>query len=139
MIVLDTNIISEAFALHPNYSGFTWMDQQDPGALFLTAITISELVYGTELLADGRRKQALALRISAIVTEYEGRRLPFEEEAAYIYGYISAKRKKSGHAMETKDAQIAAICLAHKATLATRNVKDFEGLDLALINPFEER
>jgi predicted nucleic acid-binding protein len=71
------------------------------------------------------------------VDEYAGRRLVFDDKAAYIYGSITAKRKHAGHPMETKDAMIAAICLSHGATLATRNVRDFEGLDLPLINPFE--
>ena len=74
----------------------------------------------------------------AIVDAFEGRKLAFGDEAAYIDGLISAHRRKIGHPIETKDAQIAAIRLSHGAMLATRNVKDFEGLDLRLVNPFEE-
>ena len=136
MIVLDTNIISESFDGRIHSPVFDWLDAHD-GDLFLTSITIAELVYGAELLAEGKRKRAFQDRIDQIVSDYEGHRLAFGDEAAYLYGLISAKRKKAGHAMETKDAMIAAICLSHGATLATRNVKDFEGLDLPLINPFE--
>jgi predicted nucleic acid-binding protein len=137
MIVLDTNVISELFDGRVQSPVIGWLDLHDIEDLFLTSITIAELVYGAELLAEGKRKRAFQERIDAIVDEYDGRRLAFADEAAYLYGLISAKRKKAGHAMETKDAMIAAICLSHGATLATRNVRDFEGLDLPLINPFE--
>jgi predicted nucleic acid-binding protein len=138
VIVLDTNVISECFDGRLKNPVFDWLDRHDPQMLFLTSITISELVFGAELLADGKRKQAFRDRIDRIVDEYEGRRLAFGDEAAYLYGMLSARRRKAGHSIETKDAQIAAICLSHGATLATRNVKDFEGLDLPLVNPFEE-
>jgi len=138
MIVLDTDIMSEAFGGKRSDRVFDWLDRQDRGDLYLTSITVAELVYGAELLPDGKRKQALRNRIDDVVSEYQGRRLAFGDEAAYIYGYISAKRKNAGHAIETKDAMIAAICLFHGATLATRNVRDFDGLDLRLVNPFEE-
>jgi predicted nucleic acid-binding protein len=137
MIVLDTNVISELFDGRSRSPVLDWLDLYDISDLFLTSITIAELVYGAELLPEGKRKRAFQQRIDAIVDEYDGRRLVFGNEAAYLYGLISAKRKKAGHAMETKDAQIAAICLFHGATLATRNIRDFEGLDLPLINPFE--
>lgn len=138
MIVLDTNVISESFDGRGDNRVFDWLDGQDIGDLYLTSITVAELVYGAELLPEGKRKQAFRSRIDDIVNEYRGRRLAFGDEAAYIYGHISARRKNAGHAIETKDAQIAAICLFHGATLATRNIRDFEGLDLRLVNPFEE-
>lgn len=138
MIVLDTNIISELFGGRLTSPVYDWLDSQADTDLFLTSITIAELVYGAELLPDGRRKQTFRERIDAIVDDYEGRRLGFGDDAAYLYGMISARRKSQGHSMETKDAMIAAICLSQGAALATRNVKDFEGLDLHLINPFEE-
>lgn len=138
MIVLDTNIISEAFDGRHAERVFDWLDRQRADDLHLTSITIAELVYGAELLPEGKRKRTFQGRIDEIVDEYEGRRLAFGDEAAYLYGFISARRRNAGHAMETKDAMIAAICLSHGAILATRNVRDFEGLDLPLINPFEE-
>jgi predicted nucleic acid-binding protein len=138
MIVLDTNVISELFEGRQAQSVYDWLDRQDSDALFLTSILIAELVYGAELLPDGKRKQGFAAKIDAIVDDFEGRRLGFGDEAAYLYGAISAKRRKLGRPIETKDAMIAAICLLHGATLATtRNVRDFEGLDFPLINPFE--
>jgi hypothetical protein len=138
MIVLDTNVIFETFGGRGSDQVFGWLDEQNSKDLYLTSITVAELVHGAELLPEGKRKQAFRSRIDDIVSEYRGRRLAFGDEAAYIYGYVSARRKNAGHAIETKDAQIAAICLFHGATLATRNVKDFQGLDLRIVNPFEE-
>ena len=137
MIVLDTNVISELFDDRKDNGVFDCLDRHDEAGLYITAITIAELVFGAELLAEGRRKQAFRTRIDQIVEDFEGRRLSFGDEAGYLYGALSAKRKKAGRAIETKDAMIAAICLQHGATLATRNTKDFEGLDLKLVNPFE--
>lgn len=88
-------------------------------------------------MADRKRKAALIAELDAIEAEFSGRVLGFSSNAAHQYGIIAAQRHKIGRRMETKDAMIAAICLANGATLATRNTKDFEGLDLKLINPFE--
>jgi predicted nucleic acid-binding protein len=137
MIVLDTNVISEVFDGRKDNGIFDWLDRHDQAGLYITAITVAELVFGAELLAEGKRKQAFRTRIDQIVEDFEGRRLGFGDEAAYLYGVLSARRRNMGRAMETKDAMIAAICLQHGAMLATRNTKDFEGLDLKLVNPFE--
>jgi predicted nucleic acid-binding protein len=137
MIVLDTNVISELFGGREARQVLAWLDQFELADLFLTSVAIAELVYGAELLPDGRRKDGFRQRIDEIVSAYEGRRPAFADEAAYFYGAISARRRNAGRTIETKDAMIAAICMAHGGTLATRNIKDFAGLDLALVNPFE--
>jgi toxin FitB len=137
MIVLDTNVISELFDGRRDNGIFDWLDRHDAEGLYITVIAVAELVFGAELLPEGKRKHAFRQKIDQIVEDFEGRRLGFGDEAAYLYGAISARRKNAGHTMETKDAMIAAICLHHGATLATRNTKDFEGLDLKLVNPFE--
>ncbi len=106
--------------------------------VFLTSITIAEIHFGLNLLDPGRRRDSLTRIFTDIEEEFAGRILSFSVRMAPIYGRIAAQRQKAGRHIETKDAMIAAICLFHGATLATRNVKDFEGLDLALVNPFEE-
>ena len=137
MIVLDTNIVSELQGRLHSERILSWLDGFAAEAVFLTAITVGEVRFGLELLADGRRKMALLVELEAIETEFSGRVLGFSSNAAHQYGIISACCHKVGRRMEMKDAMIAAICLANGATLATRNTKDFEGLDLKLINPFE--
>lgn len=138
MIVLDTNVISEMQGRTHSERVLTWLDAYDVETLFLTTITVAEMRYGLELLDDGRRKTALISDFSRIESEFTGRMLGFSLSAAYSYGLLAAERRKAGRPMETKDAMIAAICLANGATLATRNTRDFEGLDLKLVNPFED-
>jgi predicted nucleic acid-binding protein len=137
VIILDTNVISELFDGRKDNGIYEWLDRHDGAGLYITSITVADLVFGAELLPTGKRKQTFRQRIDEIVDDFEGRRLGFGDEAAYLYGALSARRRTAGHIVETKDAMIAAICLQHGATLATRNTKDFEGLDLKLVNPFE--
>ncbi|MBB4193615.1 hypothetical protein GGE45_003379 [Rhizobium aethiopicum] len=138
MIVLDTNVISELQGRTHSERILNWLDGYDVDTLFLTTISIGEMRYGLELLDDGRRKTALISDFNRIESEFAGRILGFSISAANRYGLLAATRRKAGRPVETKDAMIAAICLATGATLATRNTSDFEGLDLKLVNPFED-
>lgn len=137
MIVLDTNVISELFDGRTDNRAFDRLDRHEAEELYITSIAIAEAVFGIELLDAGKRKQAFRQKVDLIVEDFEDRRLSFGDEAAYLYGVLSATRRKVGRALETRDAMIAAICMQHGATLATRNTKDFQGLDLMLVNPFE--
>lgn len=137
MIILDTNVVSELQGR--KYSDYVvdWLRGYEIEILFMTTITIAEMRYGFELLEPGRRRSELTAALDGIQSEFLGRILGFSIQSAQHYGVVKAHRQKIGRPMETKDAMIAAICLSHGATLATRNVKDFEGLDLRLVNPFE--
>lgn len=138
MIVLDTNIISEAFTRTGLDSKVrAWLNAQEPTALFVPTIAFAELWFGAYLVREPERRDQLLRRIKDVRQDYAGRILVFDEIAAERYGRITAMRKLAGRPVETKDAMIAAICMAHDATLATRNVRDFAGLDLRLVNPFE--
>ncbi|ANL32571.1 type II toxin-antitoxin system VapC family toxin [Rhizobium phaseoli] len=138
MIVLDTNVISELQGRTHSERILNWLDAHDVESLFLTTIAVAEMRYGLELLDDGRRKATLTSDFKRIESEFAGRILGFSLSAANRYGLLGAQLRKARRPMETKDAMIAAICLANGATLATRNTRDFEGLDLKLLNPFED-
>ncbi len=137
MIVLDTNIISDAFSRGRDQKVLNWLNAQEPASLFLSTIVFSELYFGAYLVREKVRREGLLQSISRIKAEYSGRILIFGDVSSELYGRIAASRQLNGRPIETKDAMIAAICLAHDATLATRNVRDFAGLDLKLVNPFE--
>lgn len=137
MILLDTNVISEAFSRSPSEQMMNWLNAQESSVLFLPTIVFSELYFGAYLVIDERRQESLLQAIGRVRGEYEGRILGFGESAAEAYGRIAAAARRNGRPIETKDAMIAAICLVHGATLATRNMRDFEQLDLRLVNPFE--
>jgi toxin FitB len=138
MIVLDTNVFSELKGRKHSERLIAWLDGFLMPEVFLTTITLAETRYGLGLLPEGARKEQLTQTYRLLEEEFEPRVLPFSTVAAFRYGDISARRHRSGRPIETKDAMIAAICLVHGATLATRNTKDFEGLDLRLVNPFED-
>lgn len=140
MILLDTNIISELMRPEPNYAVIEWLDKQVAEQLFLPAIVKAEIETGIAILDDGKRKQALLKAAEFIFIHFTNRCLPFDAKTASHYASIIAFAKKQGRPMSVEDAQIAAIAIQHTATLATRNVTDFDFLvDLRLINPFDDK
>ena len=137
MIVLDTNVVSDSFSKRPSEIVLNWMNKQELQRLFLSTVVLAELYFGAYLVQDRSRQQGLLQSIGGIRDEFAGRILGFGQAMAERYGQITAHRRLAGRPIETKDAMIAAICLVNDATLATRNVRDFDGLDLKLVNPFE--
>lgn len=138
MILLDTNIISENFRPRPNPAVLAWIDAQPASALFICAPVLAELRFGAERLAPGRNQTNLRSAIDRIESSYfRGRILPLDAAAAAQYGRVAATRERMGRRIEQMDALIAAIALAQRAVLATRDLGDFSDIGLELINPFE--
>lgn len=138
MIVVDTNIISELSKPHPDQTALLWFDHADPFELHISDVTVMELIYGAEryrIRHGSDRYYKIAWDL--IEGKFHGHILNVEKEAFASAGRIRARREMGGRMMSTQDAMIAAICMQHGATLATRNTKDFQGLDLTLVNPFE--
>ena len=138
MIVLDTNVISELMRQHGEPRVVAWVDDQQAGAVYLTAVTTAELRYGVARLPDGRRKTELADRIQLTLEEdFTARILAFDDAAAAHYADIVTHREQRGLAISMADAQIAAICRHHGAELATRNTKDFALTGIGIIDPWQ--
>lgn len=138
MIVLDTNVISELMRPHGEPRVVAWVDDQQAGAVYLTAVTTAELRYGVARLPDGRRKTELADRIQlALEEDFTGRILAFDDDAAAHYADIVTHREQRGLAISMADAQIAAICRHHGAELATRNTKDFALTGVGIVDPWQ--
>jgi predicted nucleic acid-binding protein len=138
MIVLDTNVLSEAWRPKPSAKVLGWMRSQPATGLFTTTITEAELYYGIALLPDGRRRRTLETAIRLIFTEdLAGRVLPFDSAAAREYADIAATRRRAGRPMPEADAQIAAIARSRGAALATRNTDDFADCGLTVISPWD--
>ena len=138
MIILDTNVISELARQVPDAGVLTWLDSLETSTVATTAVTAAELRYGVARLPDGHRKQELTLVIRGILTEdFHGRVLPFDERASARYAEIVAGRERIGRPIGVADAQIAAICDDSDATLATRNIADFEETGIELIDPWK--
>ena len=140
MIVLDTNVLSEALRPRPADAVKRWMEEQPSTSLFTTSICQAEILYGLALLPNGRRRSALQRVVAAIFEEeFLGRVLPFDSRAAEAFAQISAKRRTLGRPIAVFDAQIAAIARSHSAAVATRNVDDFSQCDLKVVNPWEQQ
>lgn len=138
MIVLDTNVVSEMMRPAPDPSVLNWLNTQIAEELWLNSVVVSELLFGIARLPAGARKRQLADTFAAMLSEdFAGRVLPFDLEAAVIYAQLAAGCEAKGRPVAMADGQISAICLAQGATLATRNLKHFEGLGLGLVNPWD--
>lgn len=138
MIVVDTNVLSEL--MKPQASGIVvaWIAAQEREAVFVTAVTLAEISYGLEIMPPGRRRDAhqqLADEIFDI--DFADRMLSFDRRAAREFAGIVGGRRRAGRPIQPLDAQIAAIARAHRMAVATRNVEDFAGCGVDLINPWE--
>lgn len=138
MTILDTNVVSELMRSEPERTVLQWFDTALAEDLYVTTITMAEVLYGIELLAVGKRREALeaaAERLFGVV--FADHILSFEQAAARAFSLISSSRRKGGKPISDFDAQIAAVARAHGATLATRDTDDFEGCVVRLVNPWE--
>lgn len=137
MIALDTNVISELMREDPAADVVAWVDRHPPDEVFVTAVTAAELLYGVARLPDGRRKTILTHKIRELLDDdFDGQMLAFDRHAASFYAQIVASRERNGRLISMPDAQIAAMCRAHDAGLATRNVKDFADTGVTVVDPW---
>ena len=137
MILLDTNVISELWRPKRNMDVERWVDAQPTLTLFISSITLAELHFGVSRLPEGGRKNLLSNAIEKMVTDtFVQRILPFDARCARAFGQMKAERERLGRPIVFADAAIAATALTYGLTLATRNLRDFDGLGLALIDPF---
>jgi predicted nucleic acid-binding protein len=136
VIVLDTNVVSELMRPAPDARVVAWLRLQTPGGLTTTAVTIAELHYGIARLPKGRRATTLARALAKTLAAFPEQILPFDAAAATADGSIAATREAAGRPIAALDAEIAAICQTRSATLATRNVKDFDGCGIDTVDPW---
>jgi len=137
MILLDTNVLSELMKAKPAPEVVAWIDQQPAGQLYISAITVAEILYGIARLPDGKRKTSFADLARLMFDEdFAGRILPFDTEAASRYASLAAASEAKGRVADMADAQIAAIAALYDVPVATRNVRHFAHLGVSVINPW---
>ena len=139
MILLDTNVVSEAMKPSPARAVMDWLREQAMQQLAISAVTVAEIRYGLARLPQGSRRLDLEERFRVFVMRgFSNRVLPFDGATAEVYGDLVARRESLGKPIGAFDAMIAATARVAQARLATRDVGGFEDCGLDLINPWEQ-
>jgi predicted nucleic acid-binding protein len=136
-LLLDTNILSEVTKPRPEVRVMEWLDGLDEDRAFISVVSIAEIRRGVALMDNGRKRDALAEWLAEdLPRRFESRVIPVDEPVALAWGELmgSAKRRRRG--MSSMDGLITATAIAHDLTLATRNIKDFEGFGISLLDPW---
>ncbi len=137
MIVLDTNVLSELMRPAPSDVVLRWVADQPAASLFTTTVTQAEILFGLEILPQGRRRASLLAAAEQMFdTDFSGRVLPFDAAAAQEFALLAADRHRQGRPAGAFDVQVAAIARSRGAAVATRNVSDFEGFGAPVLNPW---
>lgn len=136
--LLDTNVISEWTKQRPDIRMIDWLAAADEDRVFISVMTLAEIRYGVERMAEGSRKAALSRWLeNDLPQRFEGRILAIDAAIADVCGRIMHKKLRRGAAPTVADSLLAATAQVYKLTLVTRNTKDFEKLDITLLNPWK--
>ncbi len=137
MIIIDTNVVSEPLRPEPERAVIDWLNAQEPETLYLTTVNLAELLAGIEAMPAGRRRNKLnTALVDRMMPLFEGRILPFDKGAAEAFARMDASARLAGNRISFADGAIAAIASANGFMLATRNVHDFKGTNIRIINPW---
>ena len=136
MIIVDTCVISEIAKPEPDRNVLTWFESTPEQELWLSVVTLGEIQRGAALLPKSKRRIRLEGWLEGLRAGFANRILPIDAETALTWGDLTAKAERRGRKAPAIDALIAASALRHDATLATRNLRDFEPLGVRLVNPW---
>lgn len=137
MIVLDTNIVSEMMKAAPNAKVHAWLNAQTAETLYLSSISIAELLFGVATLPAGKRRESLSQTIESLLTLFLDRVLPFDATSARCYANLAATARLNGRGFPTPDGYIAAIAVSKGFLVASRDVAPYQAAGLEVLNPFE--
>lgn len=136
MIIVDTNVWSETLRPEPDGRVLAWF-RANAAELYMPALVVHELTFGVNILPDGARRDRLAEHVRAMINRITDRVLPYDSDTARAHAKLRATARRAGHEPSAQDGQIAAHAAQARAALATRNVGDFTGLGIELINPWD--
>ena len=137
--LLDTNVISELVVRQPNQQVIEWLDNLDPGTVYLTVITIGEIRKGIERLPPSKRRDKVKEWLEGdLLLRFQGRILDITIEVMLVWGELTGRLENEGRPIAAIDALIAAIALQGNYGLITRNDSDFEHTGVTVINPWKE-
>jgi len=136
--LLDTNIISELISKQPNENVLSFLEKKDESSIFLSVITIGEIKSGIEKLQDHNKKTTLLTWLhDDLLNRFSGRIVDIDVEIMLEWGKLNQKLKCIGKPMPIMDSLIASTSSSKNFILVTRNEKDFQNLDINIINPFD--
>jgi predicted nucleic acid-binding protein len=136
MIILDTNVVSEAMKPSVDPAVIVWLDAQLAETMYISAVTLAELLFGINCLPAGRRKEALETTLAALLDVFGERVLPFDRDVARAYAGIAARARSAGRGLPLPDGYIAATAAVHGYAIATRDAGPFAAAGVRIINPW---
>lgn len=137
MIVLDTNVVSEALKPEPNAAVRTWLNDQAIETLYLSSVTLAEMLFGVGALPASQRKERLAQTLAGLMRLFKGRVLPFDLDAARHYAELAVTAKVAGRGFPLPDGYIAAIAVSRGFIVASRDTAPYKAARVTVINPWE--
>lgn len=136
MILLDTNVVSEAMKPEPDLMVRDWLDAQASQTLYISSITIAETMFGIGVLPEGKRKDRLGQVFEGLLSMFADRILPFDAQAARHYSNLAIKARAAGKGFPTPDGYIAAIASANGYIVASRDASAFLAAGIGFVNPW---
>lgn len=136
MIVLDTNVVSAAMKPEPHPAVMAWLNAQAAPTLYLSSVTLAELLFGIAALPAGRRKDLLSQALEGLLRLFRDRVLPFDTDAARHYAELAVTARAGGRGFPTPDGYIAAIAASRGFMVASRDTAPYEAARVSVINPW---
>ena len=137
MIVLNTNVVSEAMKPEPHACVRAWLNDQAAETLYLSSVTLAELLFGIAALPAGKRKDILTQALDGLIGLFRDRILPFDIDAARHYAELAVTAKTRGRGFPTPDGYIAAIAASRDFVVASRDTAPYEAASISVINPWK--
>lgn len=138
MIVLDTNVVSEAMRPQPSPVVVAWLNAQAAETLYLSSVTFAELLFGIGALPAGVKKDRLARALDRLLALFPGRVLPFDQDAARRYADMAVVARVLGRPLPVADGYIAATAATRGFAVATRNIQHFGDTGVELLDPWQD-
>lgn len=136
MIGLDTHVVSEAMRPEPHGAVRAWLNDQVAKTLYLSSVTLTELLFGIAALPAGKRKDMLAQALEGLKGLFRDQVLPFHTDTARRYAVLAVTAKTRGRGSPTPDGYIATIAASRNFIVASRDTALFEAAGLSVINPW---
>ena len=136
MIVLDTNVVSEAMKPEPHPAVLAWLNEQAVETLYISSVTLAELLFGIRALPSGKPQDLLAQALDGLMRLFRDRVLPFDADAARHYAGLAVTARAAGRGFPTPDGYIAAIATSRGFIVASRDTAPFEAAGVPIINPW---